>query len=128
MSRWRKIAMALAGLGAGAALGAVPLPAEAAGPPFTWSQWQSVNPDSGWKITAGDYTGDSRYDVMAYHNNGSVWVARNIGGDFGNWVRWSTVAPAAGWSFDSGQYAGDGKHDLVGYHPSNGTIWVGRNG
>ena len=84
-------------------------------------------PAAGWSFVAGQFTGDSRTDVVGYHpSNGSLWVGHNTGSSFA-FTQYATVAPAAGWSFVAGQFTGDSRADVTGYHPSNGTLWMGRN-
>jgi hypothetical protein len=77
----------------------------------------------GWRFVAGDYTGDSVDDLLAYHpSDGSVWVARNRLTDL-DFVRVGTMAPAAGWTFTAGDFNGDSIADLSAYR-SDGRVWT----
>lgn len=89
------------------------------------SPWATVSPSAGWTLLAGQFTGDSRMDLFAYHpSDGSIWVFRNTGSSF-VFERWATVSPASGWNFATGDFTGDGRLDVVGYHSGDGTVWVG---
>src|SRR5262245_32824783 len=94
---------------------------------FSWNQWASTSPSSGWSVGSGEFTGDRGTDIYAYHpSNGTVFVGRNTGSSF-DWESWATVSPASGWSFASGEFTGDSRTDLFAYYPGNGSLWVGRN-
>lgn len=94
---------------------------------FEFTRYARVSPSPGWSFFAGEFTGDSRDDLAAYHpSDGSVWVGRNRGADF-DFRRYATVSPAAGWRFVAGDFTSDGLSDLAAYHPTDGIIWVGRN-
>ena len=89
------------------------------------SPWATVSPAAEWTLLAGQFTGDSRSDLFAYHpSDGSIWVLRNTGSSF-VFERWATVSPASGWNFATGDFTGDGRLDVVGYHSGEGTVWVG---
>jgi hypothetical protein len=45
---------------------------------FWFTRYGTVKPASGWSFVAGQFAGDSRADVTAYHpSDGSLWVGRN---------------------------------------------------
>ena len=65
---------------------------------FSWSQWASTSPPSGWSMGSGELTGDGRADIYVYHpSNGAVFVGRNTGSSF-VWAQWATVSPPSGWT------------------------------
>jgi hypothetical protein len=46
------------------------------GSAFQFLQTSTLAPAAGWSIVAGEFAGNSRFDVAAYHpSDGSVWVA-----------------------------------------------------
>ena len=94
---------------------------------FEFSYYATVSPAEDWSFVGGQFAGDSRADVAAYHpSDGSVWVGKNMGSRFA-FTRYATVSPAEDWSFVGGQFAGDSLTDVAAYHPSDGSVWVGKN-
>jgi hypothetical protein len=109
------------------------------GSTFSFTQYATVSPASGWEFAAGQFAGSSLADVVGYfpadHGNtskGSLWVGRNTGSTF-SFSQYATVSPASGWKFVAGQFAESGLADVVGYFPadhgdtSKGSVWVGQN-
>src|SRR5690349_25172532 len=73
---------------------------------FSFTQYATVSPASGWSFVAGNFAGDSRADVMGYHpSNGSLWVGTKKGSAF-SFGGYAAVRPAADWSFVGGNFAG----------------------
>jgi hypothetical protein len=95
---------------------------------WTFESWGTVQPASGWLLDTGDFDGDGRSDLVAYHpSDGSVAVGRTLASGAFSFSSWGTVSPTSGWQIAAGQFTGDSRSDIVLYHPSDGTLTVGSN-
>jgi len=95
---------------------------------WTFEQWATVDPVSGWTLDAGDFDADGRSDVVAYHpSDGSLYVGRSLASGSFTFSHWGNVSPASGWQIAAGEFTGDSRSDVVLYHPSDGTLTVGIN-
>jgi hypothetical protein len=88
----------------------------------------TVDPISGWKMIAGDFTGDSKTDVMVYYpGDGSIFVGTNVTFAF-TWNQWGSIDTGTPWQFFPGEFTNEGKVDILGYRPSATlNTRVGRN-
>ncbi len=95
----------------------------------TWdfTPWYQTSPAGGWSFDGGDFNGDGRTDLVAYHpSDGSLSVGLNSGASF-EFSQWATTSPLTGWSLAAGDFDGNGRSDVLLYHPSDGTLTIGIN-
>jgi hypothetical protein len=85
-SQWRRSRWTGVGLLAGllpsvlAAPGALGSDTTVTAGSFAFTQYASLSPVDGWTIVAGQFAGDPRTDIAAYHpGDGSIWVGQNTG-------------------------------------------------
>ncbi|MBJ17848.1 MAG: hypothetical protein CL933_00345 [Deltaproteobacteria bacterium] len=90
---------------------------------FALANWGSVSPASGWTFAAGEFGGDARVDLVAYHSSGEVWVGINSGGSFSfsQWASASLPAVSDVVSLSVGDFDGDGQPDLALYRSGHTT-------
>ena len=100
----------------------------AAAQTWTFEQWATVDPATGWVFDAGDFDADGRSDLVAYHSSdGTVWVGAALPTGSFAFSLWATVSPASDWQIAAGEFTGDSRSDVALYHPSDGTLTVGIN-
>jgi hypothetical protein len=97
---------------------------------FSFSQWATLSPATGWTFSSGQFAGDGRRDVLGYLNTGDetrheLYVGVNTTHSF-DLVRRVRFGHST-WSFQPAQFSGSSRHDAVGYDAVHRQLWVFNN-
>jgi subtilisin family serine protease len=82
--------------------------------------------DAWLSVQVGDFTGDGKADIAAFHASGQWWIATSSGAAFATTLWAGNWSGGRVWQFFVGDFNGDGKKDIAAFY-TGGEWWVAQS-